>query len=219
MTLPDDLYTVGVTPLNEAGTGPASEWTLFSVGGPTPPAPNLLSPVDVFVNTNQPAYVWEALTATGYLFVLYRMEEPEVLVNWQFLDSATVCSAGTRVPAKLATRRRPLCLGSAGLYFLAQGPWSWGFFSTVTSVPQAPLMIAPNGAIGATYPTYEWENPSAPSSTSFRSKMKRVLLCFKRSFSASSVCDADVCSTPAAVLLQGYYNWTVRGRNSIGSGP
>jgi alpha-tubulin suppressor-like RCC1 family protein len=220
VTLPDDLYAVGVTPLNEAGTGPASQYTLFSVGGPAPPAPNLLSPVDEFVNGAEPSYVWEASTATNYLLVLYRMEDPPELVNWQFLDAETICSGGTcTYQPSWPLDDGPYAWGVQAFYILAEGPWTWRFFSLVTSAPQAPIAIAPSGLLGATYPTYRWEEAFGAVEYELRIEDDDSALVFQQTFESSTVCEPSLCATPAVVLLQKDYSWTVRGKNAVGAGP
>jgi uncharacterized repeat protein (TIGR03803 family) len=211
-------YAWWVRTWNSVGNGPWSSSLSFAV---TPAATTLLSPSGA-ISTNNPTYMWSAVTganaATWYYLWVQNSSGTPVITQWY---DASVCEATTcSVTPSTAL---------AGTYnwwvqtwnTAGNGPWSKSL-SFTGGVPPATTLISPTGSISTQTPTYTWTKVSSASWyylwVENHGGTPPVIQTW---YTAASLCSTSTCSvTPAVTLAAGnMHTWWVETYDGLGYGP
>ena len=212
-------YFWRVRGLNPAGYGAWSTVFNFTTIVALPNAPNLLLPVNNAANVSlNPFFDWDSTSPAIY----YRLQvssdstftgTPEINLTGLTFSSYTL----TAPPLQSNTRYywRVSTTNAAGT-----GPWSSVFrFTTIITIPQAPILVAPpnnSGNVSLT-PLLDWRDDITAITY-------QIQLSTDSTFVAASIIDSLVTVSQLNVRsgllinLVKYY-WRVRTTNVLGTGP
>jgi hypothetical protein len=145
---------------NSVGFGELSAQMDFQVlCNQIPNPPNQLGPTGA-INTDTPAYSWNAVANGDYYWLVVVDSTSSVPINKWYTAAEAGCSGGTCS----VNPGIPLPPGSAKWYVLAANycvysPWAAGMGFTVPpaiQITDSPKLISPNSAIHTNKPTYSW---------------------------------------------------------------
>ncbi len=205
--------------LNPAGYGQWSNVFHFATVVALPNAPTLLTPVNNASNVSlTPFFDWDSASPAIY----YRLQvSADSTFSTVFAVNITglTFSSYTLVSPPLQSNTRYYWRVNA-TNFAGTSPWSSVFrFTTIITIPQAPILLSPpnnSGNVSLT-PTLDWTDDITAISY-------EVQLTTDSTFNNISVFDSSVTLSQLAVrsgLLVNLvkYFWRVRTTNSLGTGP
>jgi len=223
-----------VLPLNNAGEGPWSQTKEFEItasASSPPPTPVKLAPEGA-VDTNRPAFQWEAEPDADDYFILIRdsetMSGAAFIARWLTPAQAN-CASGSGLCSFTPGPNRQLANGAARWWVRASndaGPGLWGSrmdFSVNQLEPNIVTKLAPQGEVETTTPTFEWEaDPNADEyfilvrDSETLSGAARIAV-WLTPWQADCVGGSGTCSWTANTdLVQGEARWWARASNDAG---
>jgi hypothetical protein len=212
LVLPAGMYTAWIQARNAAG-GRWSAAVGFTVSGP--PRTTLVAPSGS-ISTSRPTFSWSAVPeAVDYQLWVEHPSGTAVIQTWY--SGATVCAGGTCS----VTPTTALMDGAHMWWVLTRsgvgnGNWSSGMSFTVAGPPPpaAPTLVAPNGTVTTSRPTFTWNAVSGSTDYYLWVENATNTPVIQTISPAASLCSGATCSLQApSALANGGYTWWVQARN------
>lgn len=200
-------YDTGI----KAGTLEAISTTLS-----TPVAATLISPSGVISDTT-PTYTWNAVSNAPLYYLRVRDSTGRKIEQW-YSASEVGCGSGSGTCSITPSTT----LSSGNGYWTIKtkndvgfGPWSTKktfTISEVSSQPETPILISPNGAISDNTPTFTWTEVPGTIRYAVVVRDSNGAYLVNTSTRSNTLCPDGVCSyiKNNTIFPDGEYSWNVR---------
>jgi CSLREA domain-containing protein len=211
-------YTWRVMGQNPSGDSPWSNALTFSVDL-APEAPDLLSP-NVTIGA-PPSFLWRPVP-TATLYHLHVEDDLGNTVVSETYNAADICLPGSCfvTPSAAWTGGDHVWKVQAENTYRA-GPWSAEMGFTLVTIPDAPVLISPNGDDSQS-PVYSWYHVLAATRYHLSVEDDTGTEVISETYESTNVCFPfmDICdATSALVLSPGEHTWRVQAESAFGTGP